>query len=140
MKMKYTYTPPAPLEFGRSVEHYRTIIQQPFYRDLTVMESLKGKVDFAGEIRHVSVGFTEGRALEFEINSLEPGDTFLDIPLPMRTRKFRNELKKQGVETINDNGGVVIPEQGVSFYIYEGETATICWSSQHVDRAEDSSC
>lgn len=127
--MDFATTPPPPLEYGKSLQHFETIVGDPFTRESANFETLMGSVSFGNVSRHVSITFTSDQAFSFEINNIELGDTFLGIPIPMRAVKFRNELKRKGVVASGDPDGVYIPDCGVSFYIYEGEIATICWET-----------
>ncbi|MHC2850594.1 hypothetical protein ACUXOC_002072 [Corynebacterium mucifaciens] len=120
--------PPSPLIFGKSPEHYEALLSDPFRMKLITMETLRGTIEFPEGPRYVVIGFTHNQAVEFEFRNFEPGDTFLGLPVPMRTTKFRNALKKQGIPTQNDEGSILLPAHGVSFYSYEGEIASICWN------------
>ena len=126
--MDFTTTPPSPLLFGQSPDFYESIMEGCFRRELITMETLRGYVDLGTSTRYFSVTVENGQGTEIELKNIELGDSFLGIELPMRTTKFRNALKKQGIESVKDNGGIDLPGHGVSFYIYEGETATILWS------------
>ena len=125
--MDFTFTPPAPLVFGKGPEYYEARVADPFRRDLLTMETLRGKVDFGGDSRSLKVIFVDGRATEFEIMVLEKGDTFLGLQLQVRATKFQNELKKQNILTKKEGGAVVLCDHDVRFYIFEGEIATIRW-------------
>ena len=127
--MDFTFTPPAPLVFGKSPEYYEARVADPFRRNLLTMETLRGKVDFGGDSRSLKMIFVDGQATEFEIMMFEKGDTFLGLQLPMRATKFQNELKKQNIRTKKECGAVVLSDHNVRFYIFEGEIATIRWGT-----------
>lgn len=128
--MDFSTTPPSPLDFGRGPQHYESIVGNPLREKLSTCEALDGSINFEEGPRCVSITFVNEQAFEFEIKSIEPGDTFLGVPIPMRATKFRNRLKKKGIATIGDADGIVIPEYGVSFYVFEYEVATICWETE----------
>ncbi|SDS58037.1 hypothetical protein [Corynebacterium timonense] len=131
--MEFSTHPPEPLEFGKNIDDLASRIADPFRRDLLSMETLRGTADFNGESRYVKILFEKGLSTECEVLSLEPGDTFLGIPVPMRATKFQNELKKRDIPTKKESGGITVTGTGVSFYVFEGETATICWTAMDPD-------
>lgn len=126
--MDFTTSPPAPLTLGEKPDFYETKMKNCFRRDLITLETLRGEVNFEDSSRYVAVTVKNNHGTEIEISGFELGDSFLGIELPMRATKFRNALKKLGIESVKDNGGIDLPGHGVSFYVYEGETATILWS------------
>ncbi|MGZ7495714.1 hypothetical protein ACXM2N_01280 [Corynebacterium sp. ZY180755] len=127
--MEFSTHPPKPLEFGKSIDDLASRISNPFRRDLISMETLRGTAYFNGDARQVKIIFKEGLSTECEILVLEPGDTFLGIPVPMRATKFQNELKKRDIPTKKESGVITITDTGVSFYVFEGEIATIGWTA-----------
>jgi hypothetical protein len=131
--MDFSTHPPKPLEFGKSIDDLESQIANPFRMPLISMETLSGAADFNGEMRNVKLAFRDGRLFECEIPSLEEGDTFLGIPIPMRATKFQNELKKRDISTKKESGGITLTDTGVSFYVYEGEIVTICWTATDPD-------
>lgn len=127
--MDFSTHAPEPFGFGKSIDDLESQIANPFRRQLISMETLRGTADFNGEMRYVTLSFRDGRLFECEIPSLEEGDTFMGIPIPMRATKFQNELKKRDIPTKKESGSITITDTGVSFYVYEGEIATICWTA-----------
>ena len=87
-----------------------------------------GEVEIGGIPRFTKGSIESGVFTSLEISTLHPDDTFLGIPLALRPIRFQNQLSDIGITSLNDGSSVTLPGRNVSFYIFENELASICWT------------
>lgn len=126
--MDFTFSLPAPLSWDATAKHYPSLEVVPFSIGDTTYWTAQGELEIGGNRRSLRGSLEEEVFTSLEISTLFPSDTFLGVSMALRPIRFQNQLHDMGIESLNDSSSLTLPEHNMSFYIFENELASICWT------------
>lgn len=126
------------MEFGKPPEFYEALVEHPFRRDLTVLETLWGNLDIGEIARYICITFAHRQAFEFRITNFADDDTFMGVPLPMSAKTFQSMLKERGIPTKKEGAIISVPGHDVKFHLDKSEIVSIFWQTKKPAAVTDS--